>query len=105
VNPEILDLVPEDQLFDMPDLIRVAMRSGHWVFGYHIRERWVAIENLEDLTEKVNKSGLVGTEAIPELEVPADGYGSGSEIRPASREGWGLAGDPGKPIPPGHGTR
>lgn len=87
VNPEILDLVPEDQLFDMPDLIRVAMRSGRRVFGYHIRERWVAIENLKDLTEEVDKSGLVRAEAIPELEVPADGYGSGSEIRPAPREG------------------
>lgn len=61
VNPDILDLVPEDQFFDMPDLIQVLLRSGHRVFGYQIRERWVAIESLGDLTEETNRSGWGGT--------------------------------------------
>ncbi len=55
VNSDILDLVPEDQFFDMPDLIRVAVRSGYKAFGYQIREQWAAIESLEDLTEETNR--------------------------------------------------
>jgi len=52
VNPNIVDLVPQDQCFDMPDLIRVATRSGYKTFAYQIREQWVAIESLGDLTEE-----------------------------------------------------
>ncbi len=52
VNPDILDLVPKDQFFDMPDLIRVATGSGYKTFAYQIREQWVAIESLGDLTEE-----------------------------------------------------
>jgi hypothetical protein len=55
VNSDILDLVPEDQFFDMPDLIRVAVTSGYRAFGYQIREQWAAIESLEDLTEETNR--------------------------------------------------
>ena len=55
VNPDILNLVPKDQFFDMPDLIRVAVRSGHRTFVYQIREKWVAIESLEDLTEETSR--------------------------------------------------
>ena len=56
VNPDILDLAPEGQLFDMPDLIQVAMRSGYTVCGYQIRGRWIAIESLGDLTEETDRS-------------------------------------------------
>jgi len=52
VNPKIVDLVPQDQFFDMPDLIRGAIKSGHKTFPYQIREQWVAIESLGDLTEE-----------------------------------------------------
>jgi NDP-sugar pyrophosphorylase family protein len=38
VSPTILDLVPKGQFFDMPDLIRVALRSGHKTQAYKIRE-------------------------------------------------------------------
>jgi NDP-sugar pyrophosphorylase family protein len=55
LNAEILDLVPSDERFDMPDLIRVAMRAGRRVCGYPIRERWVAIESVSDLTEERNR--------------------------------------------------
>jgi NDP-sugar pyrophosphorylase family protein len=57
VSPHVLDLVPEDRFFDMPDLIRVAIRSGHKAIGYPIREDWVAIESLGDLTDEARKSG------------------------------------------------
>ncbi|MFQ5961950.1 MAG: sugar phosphate nucleotidyltransferase [Candidatus Methylomirabilales bacterium] len=56
VNPDILDLVPEGQLCDMPDLIRAAMRGGYRVCGYQIRERWIAIESLGDLTEETGRN-------------------------------------------------
>lgn len=56
VNPEILDLVPKDEFFDMPDLIQTVMRKGYKALGYQIEEEWVAIENLGDLTEEFNPS-------------------------------------------------
>ena len=52
VNPNIVDLVPQDQFCDMPDLIRRAIKSGYKTFPYQIREQWVAIESLGDLTEE-----------------------------------------------------
>ncbi len=56
VSPHILDLVPDDQFFDMPDLIRGAIKSGYKTFPYQIREQWVAIESLGDLTEEISRS-------------------------------------------------
>lgn len=56
VNPHILDLVPDDQFFDMPDLIRGAIKSGYKTFPYQIREQWVAIESLGDLTEETSRN-------------------------------------------------
>jgi NDP-sugar pyrophosphorylase family protein len=56
VSPDVLGLVPKDEFFDMPDLIGVAVKTGHTVFGYPIREEWVAIENLGDLTEQSGTS-------------------------------------------------
>jgi len=56
VSPEVLDLVPEDQFFDMPDLIRVAISSGYKTFAYQIREEWVAIETLADLEDEIGRS-------------------------------------------------
>jgi NDP-sugar pyrophosphorylase family protein len=56
VSPDILDLVPKNEFFDMPDLIGGALRNGRKVFGYRIREQWVAIESVGDLTGETNKS-------------------------------------------------
>jgi len=56
VSPGICNLVPKDQLFDMPDLIRVAVKSGYKTFPYQIREQWVAIESLADLTEEASRN-------------------------------------------------
>ncbi len=55
VNPDVLDLVPEGQFFDMPDLIGAAISRGYRTFRYQIREQWAAIESLEDLTEETNR--------------------------------------------------
>jgi len=56
VSPDVFNLVPKDQLFDMPDLIRVAVKSGYKTFPYQIREQWVAIESLADLTEEASRN-------------------------------------------------
>lgn len=55
VNSDILDLVPEDQFFDMPDLIRVAIKRGYRAVRYQIQEEWTAIESLGDLTQETNR--------------------------------------------------
>jgi mannose-1-phosphate guanylyltransferase len=52
LNTDVLDLVPSDEKFDMPDLIQAALRSGRPVCAYPIQERWVAIESVADLTEE-----------------------------------------------------
>jgi NDP-sugar pyrophosphorylase family protein len=51
VNPGVLDLVPENRFFDMPDLLQTAIKAGHRTVGYEVREPWMAIENLGDLEE------------------------------------------------------
>ena len=54
VNPNIVDLVPQDQCFDMPELIRTAIRSGYRTLVYQIREQWSAIESVSDLAEETD---------------------------------------------------
>lgn len=56
VNQDVLDLVPEDQFFDMPDLIQSALRNGYRTSAYQIREPWVAIESLGDLAEETSNN-------------------------------------------------
>ncbi len=56
VSPDILDLVPENRFFDMPDLIHVALKCAYRTVTYLIREPWVAIESLGDLTEEISRS-------------------------------------------------
>lgn len=57
VNADVLDLVPEGKMFDMPDLIRQAMQAGRSVCAYEIQERWMAIESVSDLTEATKRGG------------------------------------------------
>ncbi len=49
VNPDVVDLSPLDEEFYMPDFIQAAMKEGHTVCGYEIREKWVSIDNIGDL--------------------------------------------------------
>ncbi|MAE06243.1 MAG: mannose-1-phosphate guanyltransferase [Nitrospinae bacterium] len=55
VNPGVLDLVPPDVQFYMPDLIEAAMKEGNPIHGYEIREKWVSIDNLGDLEEETGR--------------------------------------------------
>ena len=57
VNPDVLDLVPEGQFFDMPDLIHDAITHGYSTYAYEVREPWVAIESLGDLTDETSRNG------------------------------------------------
>lgn len=58
VDPEVVDLVPADRHFDMPDLIRAAIANGHGVCAHEIREPWVAIESLQDLAEETERNEM-----------------------------------------------
>lgn len=49
VGPEVIDLIPENRYFDMPDLIQAAIDNGYTTRAHEIREPWVAIESLGDL--------------------------------------------------------
>ncbi len=53
VNPEVLDLVPPGEEFYMPDLIQAAMKEGRRICGYEFQEKWVSIDNIEDLEEEI----------------------------------------------------
>ncbi len=55
VSPDVLDLVPENQFFDMPDLIQAAVKKGYTVYAYEIREPWVAVESVGDLANEISK--------------------------------------------------
>jgi NDP-sugar pyrophosphorylase family protein len=56
VESAVLDLVPTTGVFDMPDLIRAVLAQGSDVLGYTIRERWVAVESMEDLQMETARS-------------------------------------------------
>jgi len=49
LNPEILEMVPPNQFFDMPDLYRMALEEKRAVMAFPIREYWLDIGNVEDL--------------------------------------------------------
>ena len=48
ISPDLLDAVPVDQAFTMPDLLAQARRGGHRVAAFPIRERWTDIGRPED---------------------------------------------------------
>jgi len=47
LSPSLLDLVPPDREFTMPELLAGAHRSGYPVAAFPIRERWVDIGRLD----------------------------------------------------------
>lgn len=53
VNADVVDLVPPDEEFYMPDLIQAAMKEGHRICGYEFREKWVSIDSLSDLEGEI----------------------------------------------------
>lgn len=81
VNPEVLDLVPPDTFFDMPDLMRDIIGAGGKVRAHWIQEQWVAIESLEDISKELERTDARRTDLTVGSEAPSfprpDGSGPG----------------------------
>ena len=43
LSPDLLDLVPKDEFFDMPQLLEKAAQQGHSVSAFPIHEYWLDI--------------------------------------------------------------
>jgi len=52
LDSKILDLVPSNEEFYMPDLIQAVVNQGGAVCGYEVKEKWVSIDNIGDLEEE-----------------------------------------------------
>ncbi|HBK81846.1 MAG TPA: hypothetical protein DDZ83_19610 [Nitrospinae bacterium] len=55
LDSEVVDLVPPDEEFYMPDLIQAVMDRGGAVCGYEVKEKWVSIDNIGDLEEETGR--------------------------------------------------
>lgn len=51
LNPELLSLVPNDQFFDMPQLLECAVQEEHRVSAFPIHEYWLDIGRPETLEQ------------------------------------------------------
>ena len=49
LNPETLDMVPDQKFYDMPTLLNSLMDKGEKVGGFPLRDYWVDIGRIEDL--------------------------------------------------------
>jgi NDP-sugar pyrophosphorylase family protein len=48
LNPEVIEMVPHGEPYDMPDLVNKVTSLGKRVVGFPIREYWLDIGRLED---------------------------------------------------------
>lgn len=53
LNPEIIDYIPRDNYFDMPELFKILARENRQTAVYPIREYWMDIGHVDDY-EKAN---------------------------------------------------
>ena len=51
LNSEVLDLIPQDTFFTMPDLAKSLINAKRKVINYEFEEYWLAIEHLDHLEE------------------------------------------------------
>lgn len=51
LNPEVLDVIPQDTFFTMPDLVKSLIKAKRKVIKYEFKEYWLAIEQIEQLEE------------------------------------------------------
>ncbi len=49
VEPGLLDLIPDDEFLDMPDLVARALSDGEPISTFPIREYWLDVGRLDDL--------------------------------------------------------
>jgi dTDP-glucose pyrophosphorylase len=55
LNPSLIDLIPDDQYFDMTDLVSAARASGYRVGTFPIHEYWIDVGRLEDYSRANNE--------------------------------------------------
>ncbi len=48
INPEVLDFVPVNDYYDIPDLIQCLVAKKRKVLAYEIKGRWFSIEEIDD---------------------------------------------------------
>jgi dTDP-glucose pyrophosphorylase len=53
LNPKLIEYIPEDTYFDMPEFFRILARKNHETAVYPIREYWMDIGHMDDY-EKAN---------------------------------------------------
>jgi NDP-sugar pyrophosphorylase family protein len=60
VNQRVLDLIPQDEFFTMPDVMGAYLASGRTIGAFPIRAFWLGIEDVENMDEVVNRLESVG---------------------------------------------
>ena len=48
LEPDVLDFIPTEQPFDMPDLFTALIKAGHETTVFPIREYWLDIGQVDD---------------------------------------------------------
>jgi len=50
-NHDIIDLIPKNKFYDIPDLINKSLKLKKKVFAYNVNEFWMAVDHIIDLEE------------------------------------------------------
>ena len=51
INPEIMDNIPQDSFYDMPNLIVDSLNKGKNTCAYEIKEYWLGVEDITKLSQ------------------------------------------------------
>lgn len=54
VNPDLIDYIPDDEYFEITDLINICIKNGRRVGSYEIKDYWMDIGKIEDYN-KINR--------------------------------------------------
>ncbi len=55
LNASVIDFVPDNTFFTMPDLANKLLEKKYHIGAYHIEEYWLGIENIEHFNEAINE--------------------------------------------------
>ena len=55
LSPSVLETVPKDTFYRMPDLIKEAMERGKKVLGYRFDEYWIGVEHMDNYEEAMKE--------------------------------------------------
>jgi NDP-sugar pyrophosphorylase family protein len=59
LNPELLELIPNDQFFDMPSLFEIMIARGGNALSFPIRDYWLDIGRMSDYQKANSEYGDV----------------------------------------------